>query len=124
MTDRVARVRELMLDIAEYKKALKECEEERNALLAELIGEGLLDLGDGYKAVRSERYDIEVSKARELVPAIYDNMVQHMREVYVPEPTKADLEKAIAHLPVEQREAILQHINLGDPKVVYFIRRG
>lgn len=121
--DRIHRMRAIMADIADLKVALKEAEDERNALMAEMMMDGIADIGDGYRIIRSEKYDLDIEKARELVPVIYDNMIRKLEEDLEVKPTKSDLEKAIAHLPTEQREAVMQHIRDGEPTVSYSIRR-
>ena len=88
-----------------------------------MMRDGIYDIGDGYRIIRSEKYDLDIEKARELVPVIYDNMIRKLEEDLEVKPTKSDLEKAIAHLPTEQREAVMQHIRDGEPTVSYSIRR-
>lgn len=121
---RVARVHELLQEIADLKDAIKSDEDERNVLLAELIAEGIVDLGGGVKAIRQDHYKVDTTLARDLIPTIYDALVDQMQRLYDPVPTKADLEKAIAHLPADQREAILAHIRTGESTPIYTVRRG
>jgi hypothetical protein len=120
--DLVEKTKAVMREISDLKQALKEAEEERSYLLAELMKEGITDLGDGYKVIRSESYSYDVEKARELIPNIYDALVDRMVSTYDPTPSKTELEEAIKHLPKEQREAVMTYIRDGDAKVSYTIR--
>ena len=120
--DLVQRARAIQREISDLKQALKEAEEERSHILAELMKEGISDLGDGLKVVRSETFSYDVEKARDLIPNIYDALVDRMVRTYDPTPSKTELEEAIKHLPKEQRDAIMVHIRDGDAKVAYTIR--
>ena len=120
--DLVEKTKAVMREISDLKQALKEAEEERSHLLAELMKEGITDLGDGYKVIRSESYSYDIEKAREVIPAIYDDLVDRLTRSYDPTPTKSDLEDAIKHLPKDQREAVMDYIRDGEAKVSYTIR--
>lgn len=124
MTDpRAERIGQIQEEIADLKAVLKDLETERASLLAELMSEGITDLGGGLMAIRQERFATDVALARKLIPTIYDALIEKMKATYVPEPTKTDLEGAISHLPKDQRDAILQAIRLGEPTVTYSVRR-
>jgi DNA-directed RNA polymerase specialized sigma24 family protein len=125
MTDhRADRVRQIQEELADLKVVIKELEAERSELLCDLMADGVRDLGDGYKINKQERYEYDTSLARRTIPTIYEALVQRLRDCYNPEPTKTELEEAIAHLPEDQRKAIIESIRLGEPKVTYAVRRG
>lgn len=122
MSETAEELRQVIGAIEEMETVLEFYKARRSELCKALYDSGEADLGD-VKIVRTVKTESDVAKAKDLIPAIYDDIVQKMVETYRPVPTLTQLKEAIAHLSEEQQQEILERISKGEPTESFSIRR-